>query len=378
MPDPRQIVEIIRTCITSGTAAVAAPIAAIAVDYAELCREANLRLKRCADFLHEGLVGEAVEFSASRPPLIDLVATLDFQEVPEWEQVCAHMGLARAERLELNTAIILNAARERYEPIKELLGKYRYLALARAPLSERLTVAWQLAAADPSSVIWQQEAEELEKSRLIQLRTEASAATETNDVRQMDKLLLELGVGRWRAFGALELKESLTRAVTGIRYGGALSQLNALVPKVREAFAARSLEQCQAVFAQWGKVVRESRVTVPVDLRQEIMPLAHWIDEEEERRLQERKFRSACSLVVEAVKTQAPVEEIKERYRAVTAFEVGIPEEVSAAYNRGIEAARQAKIKEQKKQYALAAALVGAIVAALGTLTFVIFNSGKH
>ncbi|HWE04227.1 MAG TPA: hypothetical protein VG326_17610 [Tepidisphaeraceae bacterium] len=378
MSDPRRIVENIRVFMTSGAGAAAAPIAAVAVDYAELCRDANLRLQRCAEFLHEGLVGEAVEFAAVRPPLLELIATLDFQEVPAWEQACAQMGMARAARLELNTAIMLNAARERHEPIKELLGRYRYLALARAPLTERLTTAWRLAAADPSSVIWRQEAEELEKSRLIQLRVEASAAMEANDVQQMDKLLLELGVGRWQAFAALELKETLHRAVTGVRYAGAISRLNATVPKVREAFAAKSLEQCQAVFAQWGKIVKESRVVVPVDLRQHILPLAHWIDEEEERRAHERKFRSACSQLLDAVKRQAPVEEIKECYRAVAAFESPIPQDVAAAYDHGVETARLAKAKEQKKQYALAAALVGAIVAALGTLTFVIFNGGKR
>jgi hypothetical protein len=378
MADPRQLVESIRGFIRAEGSVIGAPVASTAAEYAEMCRETNVRLKRCADFLHEGLIGEAVEFAAARPPLLDLIATLDFQEAPDWDRMCEQMSLARAERLELNTSIILHAAKERYEPIRELLGKYRYLALARSPLGERLAVAWQLAAADPASVIWQEEAEELEKSRLIQLRSDAAAAIDGNDAKQMDRLLAELGAGGWRSLGAAELKENLTRSVAAIRYGWAITELNALAPKVREAYAARSFEQCQSLFAQWGKIVKESRIQVPLNLRQEIMPVAKWIDEEDDRRILDRKFRAACALLLQAVQTDAPVEEIKRLYQAVTAFELELPDEVSTAYRRSVDAARKAKLKEQRTQYALAAGLVGVIVAALGALTWVIVNGGKH
>ena len=119
-----------------------------------MCREANLRLRRCAEFLFEGLCGEAVDYAVTQPPVLEMVAALDFRELPDWERTCGTMGLTRPGRLAVEFARDLQEAFKQQQPLREPLAKLRYLALSRAPLPERLAVLRQLIALDPACPVW--------------------------------------------------------------------------------------------------------------------------------------------------------------------------------------------------------------------------------
>ena len=174
MPDPKQTVESIRAFLGSQGTNVSAQLVAVAAEYAEMCRDANLRLRRCADFLRDGFRGEALAYAAARPPLLDLVSDLQFRELPDWERTCTSLNLARPGRLAVDAAANLIEASRQQEPLKELLSKHRNLALARADLPARLEVLRQLIEADPQNPCWRRDVEDLTLARLATLRADAT------------------------------------------------------------------------------------------------------------------------------------------------------------------------------------------------------------
>lgn len=379
MADPKQTVETIRAFLRTDTVTMNSELAAVAADFAEMCRDANVRLSRCADFLHEGLRGEAIEYANTKPSLMDLTAALDFKELVEWERLCGSLGLPRASRLALDTANSLREAVKDHEPLRELLQKHRYLALARAPLADRLALVRQLIAADPANKTWKLEANELEQARLATLRNEAAAAIRAGETDSVNRLLDELNAGPWQNHVPAELKETLQRTSQSLNQAKAIADLKALVPRVREAYAAMSYDECQQVFSQWAKIVKGSTLQVPPELRQEIMPLARWIDEQDERRARERQFQEACGEVKMAAEAFAPADEINRLYTLLAAFEMDIPQDVASACKKALADARHEIVAEKKRQYALSAILVAAVVCALAVLTFVIYQSrAKH
>jgi hypothetical protein len=375
MPDPKQTVEAIRAFLHSPRGSVSAELIALAADYAEMCREANLRLRRCVEFLFEGLRGEAVEYAITQPPVLEMVAALDFRELPDWERMCGTMGLPRPGRLAVEFARDLQEAFTKQQPLREPLAKLRYLALSRAPLPERLAVLRQLIALDPGCPVWKREADELERARLATIRNEAAPAMQAGDVAAIDKLLDELQAGPWQTAIPAELKETLARSSAALHQATALDGLRALLPRVREAYAAMSYDDCRQVFAQWGKIVKDAKLAVPSDLRQEIMPLARWLDEQDDRRERERRCKSACAALMSAIDAEAPAEQLAALYRKAIGFEIDIPAELTTSYRRTLDTLRREQRREKRKQFALALVLVGAIVMALGALAYVIFRS---
>jgi hypothetical protein len=256
-----------------------------------------------------------------------------------------------------------------------LLARHRYLALARASVSQRLGVLRLLISADPSSPCWKREIEELETARLGTLRNEISAALEASDAAAIDRLVTELQNGPWLTPVPAEIRAALTSAAQTLRRLAAIEALWALVPAVREAYAAMSVEQCRQVFAQWGKVVKEARLIVPPELRQEILPMAHWLDAQDDRREREREFKLACATLSAAIDAAAPLEQLTALQGQALGLDFDLPPELAAAYRRALDAGRREKRAEKRRQVALAVVLIGAIVMALGALAYVILTT---
>ncbi|HET6248785.1 MAG TPA: hypothetical protein VFE47_13880 [Tepidisphaeraceae bacterium] len=376
MPDPKHTVDGIRAFLGSGNATAGAQIRNLATDYLDMCREANLRLKRCAEFLRDGLRGEAVAHARARPELLEFITGLQFSELPEWERACGSLNLPKPSRLATETAQHLVEAVRQQEPLEELLAKHRYLALARAEPSQRLAVLRQLIAADPTSPCWKRDAEELESARLAALHTDAAAAARKGDIVTVHTLLAELNAGPWVTPIPADLKEILTKASASLSEAATAARLRALLPRVRAAESALSYEECRAVFQEWGAIVKESKITVPPDLRGEILPLAHWLDEEEDRRQKEREFKAACATLTAAIEGRRPIEQLTRLYRAAVGFDLPMPERLLLAYRRVLETARQEQRREKRKQYLLAALLIGVIGVALAVLAYVMFGMG--
>jgi hypothetical protein len=280
-------------------------------------------------------------------------------------------------RLAVATVPDIRQAFEKHEPLRELLAKHRYLALARANLADRLTILRQLIAVDPGNATWKHDVEEMERARLADIRNEAAAAVRAGDADGVGKLVAELRNNPWQTPGADELKNTLSQTSAALYQATAFDQLRALVPAVREAMASGSLEQSQQVFAQWGRVVKTAKVIVPPDLRQEILPLALWLDEQEDLREREREFRVACEDLAATVGTNAPVELLTRRYRQALAFEMEIPDALLTSYRRALQIAQRDQRGEKRKQLALGALLVGVIVLALAAAAYVILGNGK-
>lgn len=114
----------------------------LAREYAEACQEVNARLEQCAALLAAGSEHQALQVAESHPPVLDLVAELEFARIEEWRDLCAEKGLTQAESLDVRTIRKLN---EIYaKDLKATQGLYkeyrsamlrRDLNLARAVLS---------------------------------------------------------------------------------------------------------------------------------------------------------------------------------------------------------------------------------------------------
>ena len=101
--------------------------------------------------------------------MLEITALLDFPERREWEEIAASYGWDRSYGLKLETADLLNHAYALEVELGPLMARHRSLALARAPLDQRIAVMRQIAIKDTVSPFWKEDIRTFERSRFGQL-----------------------------------------------------------------------------------------------------------------------------------------------------------------------------------------------------------------
>ncbi len=174
-------------------------VAALAADYQNKCQEANERVRQCSQLLRRGLRGEALQLAEQDPNLIDLVTLLDFADRQPWCELLRRYDLPLPPELMIDVAADLNAAYALEQPVAVLLKKHRLQGLSRAPLNQRIATMKEIAKADPTNSIWNDDLRVFETKRHEQIQNEAQAATKMMNVAVLEALDRELSEPGWIA-----------------------------------------------------------------------------------------------------------------------------------------------------------------------------------
>ena len=247
MADMQRIVDEVRFRLQSGDCELNDELKRLAGEFAGLCHNINTRLRRCGDFLKQGLRAEAIQLADAEPNLLDSYATVDFPERAEWDGVVSLYQLPAAEPLLSDVAQDLNEAYSLQQPLEKLLDRHRLLALCRAPLSQRLAVVRKLAVADPGSRFWEEDIRDFEEARCHELEGEARAASAAGDEAALASLLGEISSGDWRQRPSASVVNSVKKLA-----------MQVLADQLQAAYVHRNLDRGRMLRDQWNCLVPRS------------------------------------------------------------------------------------------------------------------------
>src|SRR6185312_12112277 len=134
MADYHEIPEAIRAFLATEGHPWSEDLTEVAQAYARLCREANERLRRCADYLRRGMRSEAVHLAECQPKLLPMADALRLPDFAAWAKACVAHGLAPPPELLTEGLPQLEAAAEIEQRLRPLADRYRVLSLAKAPV----------------------------------------------------------------------------------------------------------------------------------------------------------------------------------------------------------------------------------------------------
>jgi len=364
MADYQRVVEFLRDLRQAPVQAVTEEISQCAREYAELCVQANERLRRCSTFLQQGLRSESIHLAEENPNLLDLVAALDLPDPEEWADFCLNNGLPVPPSLQMDRAAQLNDAYAADQPMEHLMARHRYLALSRAPVRERLAVMRQITQLDPGNASWDKDIQVFENARLRELPTTFYNAVRNRDEAGIIRLVEEVTKQSWREPLPADLVEAVTDAHTRMTRAHVEEQLQKLVEPLRDAFAARSLKECQSLMQRWKNImVASSITTVSHELTDEAKPVVAWISEEEKREEKSKRFKNSCRIFDEMLARDAADSELESAYAKLQDFDQPVSPELTARY-ADRRASRQKNVERKHKlRLVLIAGLVIAIIA---------------
>ena len=87
MNDVQRIVDEVRFRLASSDWELTDDLRRIAAEYAALCHHVNIRLRRCGEFLRQGLRAEAMHLAESPPNLLETFEVADIPERKDWDEV---------------------------------------------------------------------------------------------------------------------------------------------------------------------------------------------------------------------------------------------------------------------------------------------------
>ena len=354
MPDHLQITENIRTFLAGDDQTRSPVLGDWAALYADMCRQANERLRRCVDYLRRGLRAEAIHLSEEPPALVELSAVLDLPEAGPWETICLMYELPRAPRIYSAAAQALAEASAAAEPIKALLAQHRRLAVACAPLAHRIALLRQLAAADPNNPCWHEDLGELERARLREIQSDALAASRIGDRQTLVELADELGAGGWRVEPPPDLRAGLARAARRYRQQEALDQLRAMLPDLQAAWQAGDYEACVAHLGRWQSLIDGSRLAMPADLHDQLQPIADWVAQTRAARASQRDFDRACQALTHALNADVATSELDRLKAKVSSYQLDAPADLLGRYRRTVDSRKRTARRRRTVRWTLA------------------------
>lgn len=290
MADYEEIPETIRSFLSIEGHPWSEDLTDVAQSYVSLCREANQRLRRCADYLRRGMRSEAVHLAECQPKLLPMVDALQIPDFAPWAKACVANGLAPPPELLTEHLAQLEAAIEIEERLKPLEDRYRLLSLAKAPLKDRLEVLFPLHEKDPGNPLWVENLRAIGTARFKQVRGEAQIAYKSRNLATLETLSAELDQQAAHIDVPGDLRRGVDRAVGLLRLDQAKQSLRPLLIDLQAAKTANDYPRAATVLGQWQQIVDLRQLALPTALQEAIRPLIAWVADEERRLAQAEKM----------------------------------------------------------------------------------------
>ena len=325
MRDPQRIAEEIQAFLMASDQSLNDRLPELAAEYKEACEEINRRLVRCSQLLRQGLRSEALHLAEAEPGLLTALQTLDFPDRAAWLDVVGIYQLASPPDLEHGVAEHLSAAYAEHDPNRNLLRKHRRLALARAPLRERLAVVRALAKLDSTNPIWDDDRRAYETARIKQLQTEARDASRRNDSAAIAEIEGDLLNDDWAIQPPNSLVQWVRKAAETIRQEEARRALPAIEARLNDAFSALDIGRARVERSRWIETAEAACLSDQHPFRERVEPALIWVDTVDEKQARRLAYDQAVARLDQALDDpDTPADGLERHYGAMTRAEADL------------------------------------------------------
>lgn len=369
MPDAQRAIEEIRFVMQSEVWEMTDDLRAAASLYAEACRDVNGRLRRCDEFLKRGLRSEAIHLAEAEPKLLEVIGLLDFPERRDWDDALGLYGMTPPEPLRLDIARELNEAYVIEQPLQKLMSKLRLLALARAPLNQRLAVMRKLASLDQGSPFWEDDIREFEQARWREIDAAARSAARAVDTVTLQSLAKEVNETDWRDGVPKQLTTTVRQLAAQVDRHVADRDLGPLADQLDAAFSALDLAAARQLRPRWQNLAARAKLPDGDPRAERVAPILGWVVDEDQRESSDQGFRRAVAVLEQVLADNEDRDTLERAAHEAQKFERALPEPLVLRYRNRVAAldleerrGRMLKIGGVSAALLLVATLVGVVI----------------
>jgi hypothetical protein len=341
--DYQTLVDEIKDVVYSPTMADAERLRSLASAYDKASDEVNDRLRQSGALLKQGLRDEALGLCEIKPHLLEIIAILDFPEVPEWRLLLGESGINVPSPIRVEIAEELNEAYALRQPLSELLKKHRLLAMSYSPLSERLIVLRQMRELDPNNLAWNDDQAAWERVRLKQILPEAKVAKRADDEPRLLSLVLELSVDKWITKPDAQLVKEVTEMHAAVVQKTTATQLEERTYQLSAAHKDGDTARCQQLYRHIKQICETSGTSFDHEVFARVRPLLDSLSRAEiQGRLRHQQQGMIQRLDQEIVGGDS-IERLEQHYEALGRLPLRIPDDVTERYQTAVRRLRSAR-----------------------------------
>ncbi len=299
----------------------------LAAHYAEECGLANQRLTQSCELIRQGKRKDAIKQADNFPSLVDLCAILDFRESEIWDELCQRANKVREENASSATAVTylarapkildllaleLNQAYAASPRVKALVKLNCLMAVADAPIHDRIRVARELVETDVGIADWAVQCEALERKRHQELQDAWREAWRREDSVRLDMLKQEICSSEWKIARPPDrlieetLKPSNDKERANWRHVAGLTRFQAQIDSLLKAFetskreplsplgeTSRAIVTLRELLNLWQRTCEEYFPKIaPTDkhfkkfmeLESQVRPVRNWLQQQYDER----------------------------------------------------------------------------------------------
>ncbi len=377
MTDYKRIVEYLRDIRMAPVQNVTDELRQYATEYADLCRQANDRLRQSSVFLQQGLRSEAIHLAEESPNLLDLVSALDLPDAQAWAETCQQFDMPVPPPLQLDRAAELNEAYGQDQPLEQLLRRHRLLALRRSPVRKRLDVLRQISALDPAGAGWEKDIIVFERARLREIKGQFQTALKSRDRAAIKTMVTELSENPWIEPIPADLQNAAATAGNEMQRVEVLGQIRAMMPGLRQAFAAKSHKETSRLLEQLKETMKAANQEgMPNEIAMEIQPMVIWVQRENQVLARQQAFDSTCKEFGRALDAKLSDSELQTLHDKFKSFDEPIPEPLEQRYAELLRSRKLAAKRSLQLKIGIAAAFV--LLALLGVYFYMESQSARQ
>ena len=369
MADLYELIERMQVTLASSSSPAKDQLRELHGELSDQIRRTNKRLRECDALLAKGLRTEAIQLAEQEPALLDVVAILDFPELPEWNDFVAELGLTVAPDLQIEIAADLNRAYSDDGPLKAQMKKFRISSLTRAPLKTRIALLRKIAEVDSGNQIWETDLRSYEEVRHRQIQDRFQIASKNQNYNELRSIAKELH-GKWLLPPQKKFIQRVDQEIRSLQQGAAQNRLAELTQELQDAFVERDVSWAVEVQAEWEKAVKNCGESDSVRrLQNQAHTVFRWVTEQQKREQNESKFNEAVERLQRAIHGGSDISELNRRFNVasrIAGFE--LPESVHDAYKAAV-------LNDQRKKtlrMIVIASLAGVVIVAAAIVFLVL------
>ncbi len=344
MADLYELIERIQVTLASSTSPAKEQLRELHGELTNQIRRANKRLRECDALIAKGLRSEAVQLAEQEPQLLDVVAILDFPELPEWNDFVAELGLTVAPELQIEIAADLNRAYSDDGPLKSHMKRFRISSLLRAPLKTRIAQLRKISEVDSGNAIWESDLRSYEEARHRQMKDQFQTASRNQDIDELREIAKELH-GKWISPPQKKFVQRVDEEIQSLEQVAAEQRLEQLAEDLQDAYENENYSWAASIRKEWEHVLKSCGQSEDVNrLQRTVQPALRWVSQYQIHMQNQAKFDEAVQKLQRAIDEGYPLPEVEKRYgiaSRISGFE--LPEEVQESYMAVVAAHQKRK-----------------------------------
>jgi hypothetical protein len=358
VPDHQRIVNEVRGIIRSGNQTVTERVRELAGQFAQLCASASSRLQRCDEYAFQGRRSEAVQLARVQPPLLEVLAALNFPERPQWDELAAMYGLPACPAIDTGRAAAVNGAFAEIQPQETLLREHRRMAMARAPVIQRLQVLRQLCRLELRNPAWGKQIEALEAARVKELQTEFAKVVWQGHSDKTLAIWTELTESQWQNPPA-EFIESVRQWVVQVQQQKAKVNLKQIANDLSLAMARRDIAGARELRQKWDYEIAQHAIQPDETVSRKASNPIEWLADME--------------MLIEKLHTpDLEPDEINYQYSLMDRWQQFLPPNLENAYQNHVSQINRKSVGRERKVLAVVAIVCIALLFVFFALIFLL------